>query len=146
MPSCRTFALDFLVKIGLDGNRFRLLIGIGFLVVAAGVVSPLGFGLPETLASLRAAKDCITPVARFSVAQCRCKLRCRDIEVFTGDAATFEVPTDATTIYFYNPFAGKILASVLDNIYFSYEKRPRTIKLICNVPRESAFFANVTYL
>ncbi len=29
----RTFALDFLVKIGLDGNRFRLLIGIGFLAV-----------------------------------------------------------------------------------------------------------------
>jgi branched-chain amino acid transport system permease protein len=29
----RTFALDFLVKIGLDGNRFRLLIGLGFLVV-----------------------------------------------------------------------------------------------------------------
>src|SRR6202008_2538999 len=27
----RTFALDFLVKVGLDGNRFRLLIGIGFL-------------------------------------------------------------------------------------------------------------------
>ncbi len=29
----RTFALDFLVKIGLDGNRFRLLIGVGFLVI-----------------------------------------------------------------------------------------------------------------
>ena len=29
----RTFALDFLVHIGLDGNRFRLLIGIGFLVI-----------------------------------------------------------------------------------------------------------------
>src|SRR5215475_13890464 len=29
----RTFALDFLVRIGLDGNRFRLLIGIGFLVI-----------------------------------------------------------------------------------------------------------------
>jgi branched-chain amino acid transport system permease protein len=29
----RTFALDFLVAIGLDGNRFRLLIGLGFLVV-----------------------------------------------------------------------------------------------------------------
>ena len=29
----RTFALDFLVKIGLDGNRFRLLIGIGFLAI-----------------------------------------------------------------------------------------------------------------
>jgi branched-chain amino acid transport system permease protein len=29
----RTFALDFLVGLGLDGNRFRLLIGIGFLVI-----------------------------------------------------------------------------------------------------------------
>jgi branched-chain amino acid transport system permease protein len=29
----RTFALDFLVKIGIDGNRFRLLIGLGFLAV-----------------------------------------------------------------------------------------------------------------
>jgi 3-oxoacyl-[acyl-carrier-protein] synthase II len=42
-------------------------------VVAAGVVSPLGFGLSETLDSLRGARDCITPVIRFSVAECRCK-------------------------------------------------------------------------
>ena len=42
-------------------------------VVAAGVVSPLGFGMRETLDSLRQPRDCVTPVARFSVAQCRCK-------------------------------------------------------------------------
>jgi 3-oxoacyl-[acyl-carrier-protein] synthase II len=42
-------------------------------VTAAGVVSPLGFGLAETLESLRTARDCVTPVMRFSVAQCRCK-------------------------------------------------------------------------
>jgi 3-oxoacyl-[acyl-carrier-protein] synthase II len=42
-------------------------------VTAAGVVSPLGFGLAETLESLRSARDCVTPVMRFSVAQCRCK-------------------------------------------------------------------------
>jgi len=42
-------------------------------VVAAGVVSPLGFGLAETLESLRKAQDCVTPVTRFSVASCRCK-------------------------------------------------------------------------
>jgi 3-oxoacyl-[acyl-carrier-protein] synthase II len=41
-------------------------------VVAAGVVSPLGFGLSETLDSLREARDCIVPVTRFSVAECRC--------------------------------------------------------------------------
>jgi branched-chain amino acid transport system permease protein len=29
----RNFALDFLVHVGLDGNRFRLLIGVGFLAI-----------------------------------------------------------------------------------------------------------------
>jgi branched-chain amino acid transport system permease protein len=29
----RTFALDFLVAVGLDGNRFRMLIGLGFLAI-----------------------------------------------------------------------------------------------------------------
>ena len=42
-------------------------------VTAAGVVSPLGFGLAETLESLRSARDCVTPVMRFSVTHCRCK-------------------------------------------------------------------------
>src|SRR5881398_3487492 len=42
-------------------------------VVAAGVVSPLGVGLAETVDSLRKARDCVTRVTRFSVAQCRCK-------------------------------------------------------------------------
>src|SRR5437870_4577375 len=42
-------------------------------VTAAGVISPLGFGLAETLESLRSARDCVTPVTRFSVADCRCK-------------------------------------------------------------------------
>ena len=42
-------------------------------VVAAGVVSPLGFGLPETLNALRAARDCVSPVTRFAVEGCRCQ-------------------------------------------------------------------------
>jgi len=42
-------------------------------VVAAGVVSPLGVGLSETLESLREARDCVTRITRFSIAECRCK-------------------------------------------------------------------------
>lgn len=42
-------------------------------VVAAGIVSPLGRGLAETLASLRSAKDCVTDINAFAVEQCRCK-------------------------------------------------------------------------
>src|ERR1700719_59294 len=42
-------------------------------VVAAGVISPLGFGLDATLAALRVNKDCISPVTRFDVEKCRCR-------------------------------------------------------------------------
>ena len=42
-------------------------------VVAAGIVSPLGFGLDETRHALRTAADCVTPVEGFEVSQCRCK-------------------------------------------------------------------------
>jgi 3-oxoacyl-[acyl-carrier-protein] synthase II len=42
-------------------------------VVGAGIVSPLGFGLEETLRSLREGQDCVTPVTAFSVDRCRCQ-------------------------------------------------------------------------
>jgi 3-oxoacyl-[acyl-carrier-protein] synthase II len=42
-------------------------------VVAAGIVSPLGLGLNETLAALQEGRDCVSPVTRFAVEQCRCK-------------------------------------------------------------------------
>ena len=54
-----------------DGNEKSVTPRVA--VTAAGIVSPLGFGLSETLDSLREARDCITPVSRFSVAECRCK-------------------------------------------------------------------------
>jgi len=41
-------------------------------VVAAGIVSPLGAGFEATLETLRRARDCVSPVTRFSVEQCRC--------------------------------------------------------------------------
>jgi 3-oxoacyl-[acyl-carrier-protein] synthase II len=40
-------------------------------ITAAGIVSPLGRGLPDTADSLLAARDCVSPVTRFDVAQCK---------------------------------------------------------------------------
>jgi 3-oxoacyl-[acyl-carrier-protein] synthase II len=42
-------------------------------IVASGIVSPLGFGLTETLQSLQQGRDCVTPVTTFSVENTRCK-------------------------------------------------------------------------
>ena len=54
-----------------DTNEKRVTARVA--VVAAGVVSPLGFGLSETLDSLREARDCVNGVTRFPVTGCRCK-------------------------------------------------------------------------
>src|SRR2546423_7634452 len=42
-------------------------------MVAGGLVSPLGFGLTETLQSLQQGRDCVMPVTTFSVEKTRCK-------------------------------------------------------------------------
>lgn len=42
-------------------------------MVAAGVVSPLGLGLAQTLESLRLGRDCVTEISRFPVDRSRCK-------------------------------------------------------------------------
>jgi 3-oxoacyl-[acyl-carrier-protein] synthase II len=42
-------------------------------VVAAGIVSPLGFGMEETLGALREGRDCVTPITAFAVDRCRCQ-------------------------------------------------------------------------
>jgi 3-oxoacyl-[acyl-carrier-protein] synthase II len=55
------------------GNAAGEKASVRVAVLAAGVVSPLGFGLAETLDSLRQSRDCVTAVSRFSVAECRCK-------------------------------------------------------------------------
>ncbi len=57
-------------------------------IVAAGVISPLGLGLDETSASLRAGRDCITPVEQFSVAQTRCKTAGQIPDAQLEDAAS----------------------------------------------------------
>src|SRR5438094_8278346 len=48
-------------------------VSVRVAVVAAGVLSPLGVGLAETVDSLCKPRDCVPPVTRFSVSQCRCK-------------------------------------------------------------------------
>jgi predicted RNA methylase len=107
-------------------------VGLGRVLILAAMLpfkSVIGIEISAVLAER----------ARENVSKCRGKLRCKDIEIVNADAAAFDVPIDVTTIFFNNPFAGKILANVLKKIYVSYEQRPRPIRLICNLPSESAF-------
>jgi SAM-dependent methyltransferase len=66
------------------------------------------------------------------------------IEMVIADASTFEIPKDASTLFFHNPFAGSILSSVLENARRSHCSHPRLLQIICNVPAQSAFENEIT--
>jgi 3-oxoacyl-[acyl-carrier-protein] synthase II len=59
-------------------------------VVAAGIVSPLGFGMEETLASLRDGRDCVAPVTAFPVDRCRCQTAGQVPEARLAEANRFQ--------------------------------------------------------
>lgn len=61
------------------------------------------------------------------------------LELVCADAAEYDLPLDACTLFFCNPFGGPILKGALEKIQASYRARPRELKLICNVPKLSAF-------
>jgi SAM-dependent methyltransferase len=66
------------------------------------------------------------------------------VSLVCADATAFEVPADAKVLFFNNPFAGSILASVLENIRRSYLAAPRTIQLVCSLPPDSQFERDIS--
>jgi SAM-dependent methyltransferase len=61
----------------------------------------------------------------------RAKVRCRQVKTILADAAGFRLPSVPLVLYFFNPFSGPVLASVVENIQRSAVAEPRDILIIC---------------
>jgi SAM-dependent methyltransferase len=72
--------------------------------------------------------------ARANLDQCAHRLTCKDIELWTGSAASFPVPPEASVIFFYNPFHGSVLRQVLANLRASLDAHPRRLTVVYNNP------------
>jgi len=81
----------------------------------------------------------LNTAARENVRRALPRLICRDIELVTIDATQFAIAGDIAVIYFFNPFAGEVLARVLANVRESLRAKPRSLRLICKIPAQSAF-------
>lgn len=68
--------------------------------------------------------------AKQNLERARRWMTCQRVDVITTDAAVFEIPDDATVLYFQNPFSGQILDAVLRNIKESVMRVPRRILVI----------------
>lgn len=71
----------------------------------------------------------LADIARDNIQRARRKFRCQDVDVIVADATTYEVPTDVTVIYLFNPFTGDVLSAVQRQIHSSLLQEPRKLTL-----------------
>jgi SAM-dependent methyltransferase len=62
------------------------------------------------------------------------------IEIFNRDAEHFDIPEDACTIFFFNPFDAEMMCAVLENILISLERKPRTLRIVYANPQYKFLF------
>ena len=72
----------------------------------------------------------LNEIARRNVQRARRRMTCQRIEVVTTDAGAYDVPDDATMVYFASPFSGAILEAVLQNVKASLMRVPRRLSVI----------------
>ena len=78
----------------------------------------------------------LAELAKANIASLRHR-RAKQIDILHMDATAYEVPPEVNVIYFFNPFIGKDLRTVVGNIHRSYVNAPRPLFII--------FFTNVKF-
>ena len=77
-----------------------------------------------------------TEVAEQTIARGRDHLRCRDVQVLTGDVAEYGLPDDVTVVFMADPFRGPVFDAAVARILASIDRQPRVIRLIYSNPVE----------
>ena len=78
----------------------------------------------------------LTEIARRNIEHNRARLRCTDVELVVGDAATYEMPDDVTIVYMFNPFKGSVFQAALESIVRSLDRAPRPLRIVYQNPVE----------
>jgi SAM-dependent methyltransferase len=111
--------------------------GMGRVVIAAAAMHNfrrvMGVEISELLNS----------IARENVERSKQNLSCKNIEFHTKDASLFEIPTDVSVIFFFNPFSGDALNKTMENIRSSLRLVPRELLIVCLIPMPSSFATEI---
>ncbi|MBC8355941.1 MAG: class I SAM-dependent methyltransferase [Planctomycetes bacterium] len=77
----------------------------------------------------------LSQIARDNLRRATSKLRCNNVIIATQDARHFEVPTETTHIFMFNPFDEPIVTTVLERIRDSLDVNPRNLSIIYALPQ-----------
>jgi SAM-dependent methyltransferase len=75
-------------------------------------------------------------IAQDNIDGCKATLRCKDIVLVNADAVGYEIPDDVTVVFMNNPVRGATFVAVVQQVLASYDRRPRTIRIVYANPIE----------
>jgi hypothetical protein len=75
------------------------------------------------------------------------RLKCKTFENITSNASDYQIPDEATIIYFFNPFGIEVMKDVFHSIFESVSCKPRKVIIIWYNPKyanelEKLFYIN----
>lgn len=73
--------------------------------------------------------EALAAEARANLARMRWR-RTRTAEIIVGDARAYEVPDDVGVIYFFHPFVGEVLRTVMGRMRASLTRAPRPLHVV----------------
>ena len=76
----------------------------------------------------------LTDLANANIAKASSMLKCKEVFVETGNAETYQLPSDVTVLHLYGPFFGPPMDALIDRIEESLRKFPRKLTIIFRFP------------
>lgn len=80
----------------------------------------------------------LNAIAQVNVGLARDRLRCREIELILGDAASATIPADVSIVYLYNPFKGVVFDCAMERLCELVERRRFGVRIVYVHPVEHA--------
>ncbi len=71
----------------------------------------------------------LVKAAKTNLARAQHRLK-SPVELVVADAAQYRVPDDVTVAYLFNPFVGKVMEAVQEELSASLQRRPRPLRLL----------------
>ncbi len=122
-------------KLPLDRHHDEVLIdygsGAGRVALMAGMLFPF-----KSIIGVEVVPSLIE-LAERNLDNVRRRLVCGEIRFLERDAIDFELPAAATVIFFFNPFTGKVLERVLDNIQKTLDASKRSPTIVFLNPKHA---------
>jgi SAM-dependent methyltransferase len=78
----------------------------------------------------------LVDIAQDNIDRCSARLRCKDVVLVNADAVEYEIPDDVTVVFMNNPVRGPNFAAVIKHVLDSYDRTPRTMRIVYANPIE----------